>query len=395
MPTETENEIFEQHVKPAIAGDEEDAADEGSQTDETTTPETTHGTSEENTTPVADTAQRQQERQQDDPARVAKDKGKEPTEGTEENTGDPRTDLTPLAPAQRRGLNVFTDAKGNIVDQTGKVIAASGAHARLFNGSIALQEHLADLQRQNTAYDKQIRELASKEVLNNLPKQLNLSDEDARVALQFRAAYTRDPLGTMRNLIANTMKQGYTLNDILGSQEGQQGGAHSINMQALSQVIDERLAPFTQQKEQEAQTQQLQRDAQAAEEELARQYPEVQHNKDTLYRLMETDPRWGKAETIQEARHIMIDAVHKLRTWSAARGFDSSQNLAQQLASMQKQQQIAPQNNQPPVHGRAPLPNGARQSTMSDAAPVQDQNDADADWDTLIKAAFADAQRAQ
>lgn len=372
---ETEQGIIDKHITPVVEADNvPDAAEDAAGTQNTQTP------TENNEQPNREPAE---PRTTAATPTNAGNKPQEPIQAQGPN-GAPASDLTPLISAQRRGLELFTDKAGNIITRNGEIVAKSGAEARLFNRSFTLQEHLSDTTARLRAAEQQISQLASREALNGLPKKLNLSDDDARVALEFRAQYNRDPLGVVRQLIAHTAALGYNLQDILGK-EGHNSGVTGINTAAIAQLIDTKIAPLTQQQEAERQNAALMEEMQRVERDLIAQYPEMTIHNDLLTKIAENDPRYGRAKDLRESAQIMVDAYYQLRDWAYRNGFNFNAPIRQQA----EQRRAQPATQQQPPQRPAALPNGYRTPSTGTVMPADDvSDDANADWDDIIRGSF-------
>src|SRR5690606_34928508 len=130
-------------------------------------------------------------------------------------------------------------AKGNLVDKNGKIIAKAGPERRIAEEKQRLQARVRHLDAENA---KMRQELVDRNFLNGLPAKYNLSNDDVARFMQFMAVGKASPIEGVRLVIAEAVKQGITLEQILG-EDG--AGVRSIDARAITSIIDERLKPIS------------------------------------------------------------------------------------------------------------------------------------------------------
>lgn len=157
---------------------------------------------------------------------------------------------------------IKADARGNLVDGTGQIIARAGKEARLYQYGINATREYQKLQgthrtvtgdltnRLNRAVEIG-NELNSRieqyEARDTQVKQLGLSPADQLQAMQLAARARTDPIGTLKFLLTQAAANGIDV-----SQLGMQGGADFKSIaEVIRNELQQGMAPLKQRTEQE------------------------------------------------------------------------------------------------------------------------------------------------
>ncbi|NJL53769.1 hypothetical protein HC928_00590 [bacterium] len=341
MPRSNSN--FEEELMASI---EDEDIDDGV-VDETTTPEVEQDTGTQDATPETET-----------------------TTATAESTGEQQT--AESAPQVRPGGFGY-DSKGNVIDDKGQILAKSGVERRLFEKSqmLAYQTRQRDaeidrLRKENTT----LREsTANIPVLNSVPAQLGLNPQEAAMGMQLIANFKRDPIATLKYVLTEAQAMGHNIGELTGDK--------SLDTRAIAQLIDQRLAPITQQRQQQEREVAIRQQAQQQYEAFVSN-PEFQFarvHEDVLARLVSQDPQLTP-ET----------AYYKLQAWALQNQLDFSRPLESQVR--QKMSVQDGQQQQPPVQQQRPIVRGGG------AAPVTTEStyaDPSASYADIVRQAMRDA----
>lgn len=310
----------------------------------------------------------QQDNQQNDGA-DAQGQGAEPTgagaqqkgdgaQGQQQGKGGKDAKQGELQPV---GDGTFANARGDIVDANGKLIAQSGFAARMYSTNKRLKAQLDDRTRQLDEISGAVSQL------RGISQQINsygLANQEVSQALDMASRMKKgDVLGVAKDVLAMIAAQGYNVTDLLGSEVGD-----SLELRAVKQMLDERLAPLT--REEEARRQQEAHVAAATQayNKFVSENEFADVHADDIVQVMQRDQL-----TPQQA-------YNKLYAFAARNNLDFSQPLGPQLRERQAQQR---QPQQPQRTQQKPMPSGAA-TRGNGAVPTMPLASADDDWATII-----------
>lgn len=250
---------------------------------------------------------------------------------------------------------------------TGAVVANGGIERRVYETAQRTQRENQQLQQQLREATTRVEALSS---ANTLGQQLGLSSEHQTAALRVMSDFIRDPVKTVEYMIAEVKAKGYSIPSLEG-----QGG--QSDMAAFQRMLDERLAPLTQQRQQEVQLQQAEANARRELDNFLNQEPDARNNLDVISQML-----------TQDRQLSLPNAYIRLLRWSAQNGFDPSQPLGPQIEARQTQQPPLPVSQ---TRTPRPMPNGR---TMSNGVVPTEQRrsfDENTDWRDIIDASMREA----
>ncbi len=294
-----------------------------------------------------------------------------PTDPSTADTKVPPKDTDGTVPAQvalqphpvMKGYNL--DKEGNVTDAQGQVVASAGRERRWFETSETLRSYLGHQREEISTLTARIGEMAtsSKEALDGIPTRLGLNNAEVDLGLKLASNFKADPVATARYILAETMKLGHNLEQIVESP-----GSNNLNMTAIKQLLDERLGPVGDQRREAQETQTSEQNGQAAYQTFMRRFPDAAHHQDQI------------AAIAQHYKVAPEDAYFELRSWANKKGFDFNQPLPPQM------QRATPPANAPST---APLPSGGTApGVVTDTPQIAAE---DVDYDDIIKDAMRDA----
>lgn len=276
-------------------------------------------------------------------------------------------------PNQNRRVGAeFMDAKGNIVDKTGKVIAQAGVQSRLWMENSRTTALNANLTRQveqlNTRMQADRDIVTRAKEIAELPTKLGVTEEDYREGITLMRDWRSDPVKVAREVVARTLSFGHNLSDILGKSAGD-----AIEMKALTALIKQTTDPINQERATKAATTKANDTAAAAYQEFVGSHPHAETHGDAIANLMNK-----RGVTAREA-YLMV------KNTALEYGLDFSEPLGPQIDVLREQQ--AQQNSQPQRNGQrqpgAPLLNGGG-ARGRETVELQ-QAGADEDWGSILK----------
>lgn len=261
-----------------------------------------------------------------------------PTQQTSEGSGTQQ----PTQQAFRRrhdGLleqpNADNPRVRDLVDPvTGRVVAKGGIERHVFEDSqrnqrenVQLKGQLQQLQGFVNSVGETTREAA----------RLNIKPEDHMIALRVMSDFLRDPVRTLETLVAEVKSKGYPIPFL------EQGVSPGMDMNAIARMIDQKMAPLTQQQQEGARTQQAKQQAEQQLNDFLGKNPEAHENLDVLGEMLQAQPSLG-----------FHDAYTKMIRWAHENGLDWTQALKPQIAAREAQQPTQQPTNQQPT--TRPLP---------------------------------------
>lgn len=270
-----------------------------------------------------------------------------------------------------------TDDKGNIVDAEGKVIATAGVQRRLYEQNQRMSSVIQHKDHQIAQLTQQIQQ---SQVLNALPQRLGINNEEVEGALRIAYAFKQNPVEAARIVVAEALKKGHNLDEIIGEQQ-----AGTLQMSAIRQMINENLGPIQAERQQVLEQQRIQRESEAAFNQFLVNYPDAEFNIDTLAELMAKDPQQGNPYQVAERAYL------RLSDYCRRNGLDISKPLAEQI----NRQAPAPANKQRNVQQRPnaalPSPNAGR--TVVNAPVTSTPVSANSSWRDIINSVKQDLAR--
>lgn len=259
----------------------------------------------------------------------------------------------------------------DLVDpKTGEVVARGGNERRYFENA---QKATRQLQAQTTELQQLRQQQASAGEVTKLATDLQLPVADQKIAMQMLSDFYKDPVKQLAALVSEVKAKGYPVDQLLGMQP-------TIDYAAMQKMIDSKLAPVTQQRNQQQEVAKAQAEVKQELETF------LSHNEDAYANLNIIAQAMDKDKTLTLERAFLA-----VTRWAGQNGYDYTQPLEAQVLARQnagQQQQPAPvaSRQQPAI---APLPNG-RQANNG-AAPVGGETvafDENADWKDIIRHAM-------
>ena len=250
---------------------------------------------------------------------------------------------------------------------SGRVVAQGGIERRIYEDSQRTMRENNALKQQVQGLTNTIRQ--SNEVVQEAAR-LGVQPQDQLVAIRVMSDFMRDPVRTLQALVEEVKSKGYPIPFL------NEGVSQGMDMSAMSRMIDGKLAPIMQQRQQEMQLQQARQNAERDLQMFTTANPESHQNLDVLAEMLQAQP----GLPLQEAWVKMI-------RWAHENGLDWTQSLKQQLAdNQQRQQQPTPQQQVPqrPLPGRRSVTPQQTQRMNGTGATVNEN----ASWSDIIREAM-------
>lgn len=200
---------------------------------------------------------------------------------------------------------------------------------------IARQQATVAQSREREASQRAERAEASLRELQETTRNLHGVDPATlRIGATIVQDLQRDPVGTMKKLLAEVVAQGYKVEDI---------GA-GVDTAAIQRMIEDRLPQ--QQNNDQPSEQEILAEAQREVDTFYSQHPDARPHDNVLARMMRDHPGLE-----------LQTAYFELKNGFAEKGFDFSLSLEDNLKAAQSSQDTQQQPTAPMVNGRAPTEN--------------------------------------
>jgi hypothetical protein len=251
---------------------------------------------------------------------------------------------------------------------TGQVVAQGGIERRIYEQSKRHERDVTTLRRENEQLKAQAN---GYQQANSLATQLGLSAEAQSTALRVMSDFTKDPVRTIEYLIAEVKGKGYNIPSLNG--QGQ-----ATDLEAFAKLMDSRLAPIMQERQQSQQVQQANVRAKAELDNFLDQAPDARANLDILAEMLNGDQALN-----------LNSAYIRFLTWCSANQLDPTQHVGPQLQARQEQAQTPPATQ--PRQAR-PVP-GNRNMNGNSAIPVGSRavHDENSEWSNIINDSMLEA----
>jgi hypothetical protein len=235
------------------------------------------------------------------------------------------------------------------------------------------QRHSRENNQLKTQLANATKQLSSINEVTQEAVRLNVAPQDQVIAIRVMADFMRDPVRTLQGLMEEVKSKGYQIPFM------EQGVTPGMDMNAIARMIDNKMAPIAQQRQQEqAQAESKQR-AEADLNAFLQDNDEANSNLDVLAEMLQAQPGLS-----------LQSAYTKMIRWSHENGLDWTQPLKAQIAA-QRQQPTPTQ--QPAPQQQRPLP-GRRSAGGNTATPVGNgavaQYNENASWADIIRQSMQD-----
>lgn len=252
---------------------------------------------------------------------------------------------------------------------SGRVVASGGIERRIYEDSQRTQRENNALKQQITGMQNTIRQ--SNETIQEAAR-LGVQPQDQLIAIRVMADFMRDPVRTLQSLVEEVKSKGYQIPFL------EQGVTPGMDLSAMSRMIDGKLSPIMQERQQNLQQQQARQAAQRDLDTFMQSNPEANNNLDVLAEMLQAQPGLPLAE-----------AWVKMIRWSYENQLDWTQPLKPQIVQLQQQgqQQPAPQQHDRPLPGRRSV-NTQQTRSVNGQGQVHSENSS---WSDIIRDAMRDS----
>lgn len=214
-------------------------------------------------------------------------------------------------PNKQRGNNNPQD----LVDENGNVIAKAGAERRFYEENVKLKR---DKEIFNTKVLPTLKEnynnmLAKVQAYDETFKALRADDlttDDIQTGLELVRQWKKSPAETLKFLLTQAKSYGINV----------EGINNGVDTAAINQMLDQKLQPFMQEREQKEQERLIQQKAKRTYDDFMTKYPDAINHTDELAYLYRRNP------------NMSLDAIYyQLRNHYAENGYDFNTPLAEIL----------------------------------------------------------------
>lgn len=201
----------------------------------------------------------------------------------------------------------------DLVDENGNIIAKAGAERRFYEENVRLKQQKADFDnkilpqiKQN--YNAMMAKVAAYEETYKAMQASDMTPEDVNLGIELVRQWRKSPEETLKFLLTQAKSYGINI----------EGHESAIDAAAISQMMDQKLQPFIQEREEAIRQQEILANARKIHTEFYQKYPDAKiHNKELAY-LYKKNP------------NASLDAVYwQLRNHYAENGYDFNTPLAE------------------------------------------------------------------
>ena len=245
---------------------------------------------------------------------------------------------------------------------TGRRVAQGGVERRVYEEgqrhareNAQLKQHLQNATNQLNGINQVTQEAV----------RLGLPVENQMVAMRVMADFMRDPVKTLEYMIQEVKSKGYPIPFL------EQGISPGMDMQAIARMLDQKMAPITNQQRAAAQRAQHENQAKQELDGFLASNEDARENLDVIAEMLQAQPGLGLQE-----------AYIRMMRWSMDNGLDPRMSLKQQIARLQQQPPQQPTDTRPLPNGRSATGVAARAN-----GGVQMHNE-NASWSEIIRDAM-------
>lgn len=232
---------------------------------------------------------------------------------TKEDNLTDKTSNTIKPSEQSANRSKRTNNPQDLVDANGNVIAKAGAERRFYEENARLKQQKADFDnrilpqiKQN--YNAMMAKVAAYEETYKAMQASDMTPEDVNLGIELVRQWRKSPEETLKFLLTQAKSYGINI----------EGHASAIDAAAISQMMDQKLQPFVQEREEAIRQQEVLANARKIHTEFYQRYPDAKiHNKELAF-LYKKNP------------NASLDAVYwQLRNHYAENGYDFNTPLAE------------------------------------------------------------------
>lgn len=294
----------------------------------------------------------------------------EDVEDDMENVIKPKRKSTKQAKTEVKDDNIAQQVKHNpqdLLDADGNVIARAGAERRFYEEAQRLRRNqqnfqqnvLPQIKEQYSLMENQLN--AYKQVVDGF-KASDLSPQDIQAGFDFVRQWKKNPQDVVKFLLTNLQSNGINV-DIEGMQP-------SINAESIKQMLDAKLQPFIQEREQRVEAQQREQEVTNEYNNFISKYPDSRVHDKTLAFMIRND-----ASLTPEL------AYYKLKNFYLQKGLDFRVPL----------EELAQQKQQPNVQQGIPQAPNVSENVVKNTNGQQQVAGVDVGFKDIIRQTMAEA----
>lgn len=213
-----------------------------------------------------------------------------------------------------------TNNSQDLVDANGNIIAKAGAERRFYEENVKLKQQKADFDnrilpqiKQN--YNAMMAKVNAYEEAYKAMQASDMTPEDINLGIELVRQWRKSPEETLKFLLTEAKSYGINI----------EGHTSGIDVAAISQMMDQKLQPFIQERENAIKQQEVLANAQKMQNDFYQRYPDAKiHNKELAF-LYRKNP------------NSSLDAVYwQLRNHYAENGYDFNTPLEEIINKTQK-----------------------------------------------------------
>ena len=218
-----------------------------------------------------------------------------------------------------RGNNTPQD----LVDANGNIIAKAGAERRFYEENVRLKkekerfnQQVLPALRQN--YDAMLSKVQAYENTFASMRMGDLSNEEVQLGMELMRQWKKSPKDTLNFLLTQAKRSGIDIDS----------GANTVNMEAINQMLDDKLKPFYQEREAIEENKRIEQESRQIYDNFINKYPDAKIHSDELAYLIRKNPDES------------LDSIYyQLKMHYMQNGYDFNTPLAEILKQKQTQQQ--------------------------------------------------------
>ena len=253
---------------------------------------------------------------------------------------------------------------------SGRVVARGGIERKIYEDGQRVGRENNALKQKVQGLENQVRGMNE---VTQTGARLGVAPQDQVIAIQLMSEFLRDPVTTLGKLVEEVKSKGYQIPFL------EQGVSQGMDLNAISRMIDGKLAPLTQRQQQEAQAAHHRQQAQAGLDAFLEENEDANANLDVLAEMLQAQPDLP-----------LGSAYTKMIRWAHENGLDWTQPLKPQIAERQQrqQQQTTQQTEQRPLPGRRSAATGG--ATRANGAASQPMSE-NSSWSDIIRSAMEES----
>ena len=254
----------------------------------------------------------------DDLIEEGKGKSKQETDKTNPNINNDKQITKQQQNKQQRNNN-----SQDLLDENGNIIAKAGAERRFYEENVRLKkerDHFNNniMPKIKQEYDTMAAKIEAYNQTFQSMQAGDLTSQDIQLGMELIRQWKQSPADTVKFLLTQAKSLGININE--------DGTSNKIDMQAINQMLDQKLQPFTQEREEQQKIMMAKSNARKVYDNFMNMYPDAANHVDEIAYLYKKNPNVPLGEIYWQVKNYYLQNGYDFNTPLAEINKQKTQN---------------------------------------------------------------------